>query len=48
MEEEYVVECSLSTLVWPYCTSQLLQPGGRVSDFGSSGPGSIPSLGKGD
>ena len=33
MEGEYVVELSLSTLVWPCCTSRLLWRCGRVSGF---------------
>ena len=39
MEEEYVVERSLPTLVQPCCMSRLLQLCGRVSDFGSGSPG---------
>ena len=44
MEEEYVVERSLSTLVQPRCMSQLLQGRNRVSDFGPGRLGSkIPA-----
>ena len=40
-----MVECSLSTLVWPNCTCGLLQRCGRVSYFGPGGLGSISSRG---
>ena len=44
----YVVECSLSTLVQPRCMNRLLQGRGWVSDFSPGSLGSVPSRGKGD
>ena len=46
--KEYVVELSMSILVWPCCTSLLLWLYGSVRDFEPDSPGSIPSQGKGD
>ena len=47
-DANYMVECSLSTLVQPRCMSRLLQQCGRVSGFGPGGLDSVPSRGKDD